>query len=166
MLTLNLGQILLLIGEVTEDVRLMVFGLFVFGLGIGPLGVAQETIIVRFFRTHGLGVPMALGLVGGKVASFISARTSYPLSERYGRHAPFYVATFIAGISVIVNLIYISASKWLIRSTGTRLEASEIQKEGRNISLSLSEVQALDAVVEKRKVKLSEVTRLDDVFWT
>jgi hypothetical protein len=156
----------LLIGEVTEDVRLMAFGLFVFGLGIGPLGVAQETIIVRFFRSHGLGVPLAVGLVGGKGASFISARTSYPLSERYGRHAPFYVATFLAGLSVIVNLVYISASAWFVRSTGTRLEASEIQKEVRNIPFSVSEAQALREVAERRKVKLGEVTRLGYVFWT
>jgi hypothetical protein len=160
------GQILLLIGEVKEDVRLMAFGLFIFGLGIGPLGVAQETIIVRFFRSHGLGIPLALGLVGGKGASFISARTSYPLSERYGRHAPFYVATFLAGLSVVVNLIYISASKWFIRSTGTRLEASEIQEQAKTIQLSLSEAQALKEVVERRKVKLGEVTKLDYVFWT
>ena len=160
------GQILLLIGEVSEDVRLMAFGLFVFGLGIGPLGVAQETIIVRFFRGHGLGVPLAIGLVGGKGASFVSARTSYPLSEHYGRHAPFYVATFLAGLSVIVNLVYISASAWFIRSTGTQLEASEIRKEARNISLSLSEAQALKKVAEKRKVYWRDVTKLDYVFWT
>jgi len=40
---------------------------------------------------------------------------------------------------------------------GYQTRGFEIQKEGRNISLSLSEVQALDAVVEKRKVKLSEL---------
>src|ERR1700683_2982631 len=159
------GQILLLIGEITEDVRLMAFGLFVFGLGIGPLGVAQETIIIRFFRSHGLGVPLAIGLVGGKGASFVSARTSYPLSERYGRNSPFYVATFLAGLSVIVNLVYISASKWLIRSTGTQLEASEIRAEARNNALSLSEAEALNKVAAKRRVKLGEITKLDDVFW-
>lgn len=166
MLILSPGQILLLIGEVAENVRLMAFGLFVFGLGIGPLGVAQETIIVRFFRSHGLGVPLALGLVGGKGASFISARTSYPLSERYGRHAPFYVATLLAGLSVVVNLVYISASKWFIRSTDTRLEAYEIQEEARDMTLSLSEAQAMKEVAERRKVKIGEVTRLDGVFWT
>jgi MFS family permease len=161
----HLGQILLLIGEVTESLRLMAFGLFVFGLGVSPLAVVQETIIVRFFRSHGLGVSMALGLVAGKGASFVSARTSYPLSERYGRDAPFYVATCLAGLSVIINLMYILTSKWLIRSTGVKLEASEIQEEARNGSLSLSEARALQKVAEKRRVDLKEVTKLDDVFW-
>lgn len=144
----------------------MVFGLFIFDLGIGPLSVSQETIIVRFFGNHGLGVPMALGLVGGKGASFISARTSYPLSEHYGRHTPFYVATSLAGLSVIINLVYVSASKWFIRSMGTRLDASEIYTEARDVLLSISEAQALRAVAERRKVKLGEITRLDLVFWT
>jgi hypothetical protein len=143
----------------------MTFGLFTYGLGVSPLAVVQETIIVRFFESHGLGVSLALGLVAGKGASFVSARTSYPLSEQFGRHAPFYVATFLTAFSVVVNLVYISASKWLIQGTGTRLEASEIREEARQRSLSLSEAQALAKVVEKRKVKLREVTKLDDVFW-
>lgn len=160
-----LGQILLLIGEVTENLRLMAFGLFIFGLGVSPLSVVQETIIVRFFRSHGIGVSMALGLVAGKGASFVSARTSYPLSERYGTHAPFYVATGLAGLSCIINLGYISASKWIIRSTGAELEAFEIRERAKNDTLSLSEAQALKKVAEKRRVNLREITKLDDVFW-
>jgi MFS family permease len=164
-LTSNPGQFLLLIGKVTENLRLMAFGLFIFGLGVSPLAVVQETIVVRFFRNHGLGVSMALGLVAGKGASFVSAHTSYPLSERYGPNAPFYVATLLAGVSVAINLVYISVSKWLIQSTGTQLEAAEIREEARNDSLSLSEAQALNQVAEKRRVQLREVTKLDDVFW-
>ncbi|KAF7969337.1 hypothetical protein HWV62_27661 [Athelia sp. TMB] len=160
------GQVLLLSGEVTEDIRLMTFGLFVFGLGVSPLAVVQETIIVRFFRSHGLGISMALGLVAGKGASFVSARTSYPLSERYGRHAPFYVATFLAGLSVAVNLVYISASKWLIQSTGTQLEASEIEQQlAKDPNITLTEAQALEKVASKRRVKLGDVRKLDGIFW-
>ena len=83
---------------------LMTVGLFIFGLGISPLAVVQETIIVRFFKSHGLGVSMAFGLIAGKLASFISARTSYPLTERFGSHAPFYISMFLALLSVFVNL--------------------------------------------------------------
>ncbi|KAJ7786343.1 hypothetical protein B0H16DRAFT_28038 [Mycena metata] len=45
----------------------MAAGMFIFGLGVSPLAVVQETIIVRFFKSHGLGVSMAFGLVVGKV---------------------------------------------------------------------------------------------------
>ncbi|KAH7930998.1 MFS general substrate transporter, partial [Leucogyrophana mollusca] len=160
------GQALLLIGEMQEDVRLMAFGLFVFGLGVSPLAVVQESIIVRFFKSHGLGVSMALGLVAGKGASFVSARTSYPLSERYGRHAPFYASTILTAFSFIINIIYLFASKWLVRGSGTVLEASELEDEARRRSVySLSEAQALERVARKRRVNLADVPKLGDVFW-
>lgn len=164
-LTCIAGQALLLIGEVRENIRLMAFGLFVYGLGVSPLAVVQETIIVRFFKSHGLGVSMALGLVAGKGASFLSARTSFPLAESYGRHAPFYVATFLTGLSVVINIVYISVSKWLVRETGVRLEASEIEEEARHASLSFSQARALEKVAAKRRVNLKEIIHLDDVFW-
>jgi hypothetical protein len=160
-----LGLMLLLVGEIVTNVRLMAFGLFIFGLGVSPLSVVQETIIVRFFKSHGLGVSMAVGLVAGKATAFVSARTSYPLSERYGIHAPFYVATFLAGLSVTINLVYIWASKRLMRSTVIRIGASEIHEDARHHSLSLSEARALEKVTAKRSVNLGEVTKFDDVFW-
>ena len=105
----------------------MTLGMFIFGLGVSPLSVVQESIIVRFFKNHGLGLSMAFGLVVGKASSFLSARTSYPLSEHYGPRAPFVVATFLAFLSFMMNLVYLSASKWLVQSSGTELEASELR---------------------------------------
>ncbi|KAF7791842.1 hypothetical protein EIP86_002866 [Pleurotus ostreatoroseus] len=169
-----LGQLCLLVGNLSGSVRLMAFGMFVFGLGVSPLAVVQESIIVRFFKSHGLGVSLALGLVAGKGASFISARTSYPLAEKFGPHAPFFAATGLAGLSFIVNLIYLFASKWLVRGAGAELEASELEAEAehhavehsRNGSLqSLSEAEALKEVAKKRVVRLKDITRLGDVFW-
>ena len=152
----------------------MALGMFVFGFGVSPLAVVQETIIVRFFKSHGLGVSLALGLVAGKGASFISARTSYPLSQRFGPHAPFYVSAGLAGMSFCINLVYLSASKWLVRGAGAELEASEINAEAdhqerehrRSGSLqSLSEAEALKEVAKKRMVRLGDITKLGDVFW-
>lgn len=143
----------------------MAFALFIFGLGVGPLAVVQETIIVRFFQSRGLGVSMAVGMVAGKAAGFLAVRTSYPLTTRYGVHSPFIVATFLAGLSFTVNLVYMWSSKWLVRSTGTRIEASEIQQEARNGLLLLSEAQACGQVAAKRRVKLSDIAKLDNVFW-
>ncbi|OBZ79613.1 Major facilitator superfamily domain-containing protein 1 [Grifola frondosa] len=163
-----LGQAFLLIGNLSNSVRLMTFGMFIFGLGVSPLAVVQETIIVRFFRSHGLGVSLALGLVAGKGASFVSARTAYPLSQRFGPHAPFYAATLLAALSFIVNLVYLFASKWLIRGAGAELEASELHAEAHSRSgsiMSLSEAEALKEVANKRMVYLRDITKLGDVFW-
>ncbi|KAG6885279.1 hypothetical protein C0993_003710 [Termitomyces sp. T159_Od127] len=147
------GQLLLLLGDICENVRLMVLGLFIFGLGVSPLAVVQETIIVRFFKSHGLGVSMAFGLIAGKGASFIAARTSYPLTECCGPRAPFYAATLLAAISVVINLIYITASKWLIDGAGAELEATDIAEEAQTrLVANVSEAQALQKVAEKRKV--------------
>ncbi|RDB29567.1 60S ribosomal protein L15 [Hypsizygus marmoreus] len=160
------GQLLLLIGDIWGDVRLMVLGLFVFGLGVSPLAVVQETMIVRFFKSHGLGVSMAFGLIAGKGASFMSASTSYPLTERFGPRAPFYVATFLAGLSVVVNLVYVAASKWLVDGAGAELEAPDIREEAHaRLMSNISEAQALEKVAAKRRVNLPQITKLGDVFW-
>ncbi|KAF8642248.1 hypothetical protein AX16_009523 [Volvariella volvacea WC 439] len=161
-----LGQLLLLLGDIAGNVRLMALGLFIFGLGVSPLAVVQETIIVRFFKSHGLGVSMALGLIAGKGASFVAARTAYPLSKMFGSRAPFYVATALATLSMVVNLLYIAASKWLIDGAGAELESVDIAEEARRRAIaSMTEAQALERVAEKRRVKIREITKLGDVFW-
>ncbi|KAJ3508937.1 hypothetical protein NLJ89_g5485 [Agrocybe chaxingu] len=161
-----LGQIFLLLGDIWGNIRLMALGLFTFGLGISPLAVVQETIIVRFFKSHGLGVSMAFGLIAGKGASFVAARTTYPLTEHFGTRAPFFVATCLAALSVFVNLLYISLSRWLIDGAGAELEVPDISDEARRRqSVSISEAHALEKVAEKRKVHIRQVTKLGDVFW-
>lgn len=165
-LTISKGQVLLLFGETHQSVRLMALGLFIHGLGLSPLAVVQESIIVRFFYSHGLGKSMAMGLVAGKCASFLSARTSYPLSVTFGRHAPFYVSTALAGFSFIINLVYMLASHWLIIGSGITLEASEVRHEARRRAVySIPEAMVLERVSKKRRVSLKEVPLLGDVFW-
>jgi MFS family permease len=162
-----LGQICLLCGDLWKNPALMTIGLFIFGLGVSPLAVVQETIIVRFFKSHGLGVSMAFGLIAVKSAAFVSARTSYPLTQRFGSHAPFYLSTFLALLSVLVNVVYIASSRWLIDGAGAELEAPDISEEAqRRLAINLSEAQALKKVAEKRKVHLRQIANLGDVFWT
>lgn len=144
----------------------MTFGMFIFGLGVSPLAVIQESIIVRFFKNHGLGLSMALGLVVGKASSFIAARTSYPLSETFGPRAPFIAATSLAALSFFMNLVYLSASRWLVTSSGTELEASELRREARALTgEDMSEAEALKQVAKKKSVHLRDITKLGDVFW-
>lgn len=144
----------------------MAFGMFVFGLGISPLAVVQESIIVRFFRGHNLGTSMAIGLVVGKAASYVSARTSFALADTFGRHAPFYVATSLALFSFVVNLVYLWVSRWLIEETGTELEASEMEREARRVSVyDAMEAEALERIALKRRVHLTDLLEMDSVFW-
>ena len=88
--------------------------------------------------------------MAGKGASFISARTSYPLSQ-WSPNAPFYVSTAATGFSFAINLVYISISKWLIRET----EDPELR----------AEAQVIQQVAEKRRFKMKEVFNLGDVVW-
>lgn len=148
------GQLILLWGELAGSVKTMLFGMFIFGLGISPLAVIQETIIVRYFKNHGLGLSLALGLVAGKGASFISARVAFPLSQ-WSPHAPFYASTFLAGFSFIVNLFYLWYEKWIAGEIG-----AEAEDAGR-----LSEQEALHEVSEKRKVRLGDLLNMGDIFW-
>lgn len=144
----------------------MALGLFVFGLGVSPVSVVQETIIVRFFKTRGLGVTMAMGLFAGRAASFLAARTAYPLSEHLGPRAPFYVATILGGFSVIANLIYISLSRRLIALEGAGLDSAGINSvRRRRFSANIDESGALKAVVEKRQVQIHQIVRFGDIFW-
>ena len=107
----------------------------------------------------------ALGLVAGKGASFVSARTSYPLSQ-WSVNAPFYVSTAAAGFSFIINLVYISISKWLIREAGAELEDSELCMEAKRRSVvSMTEAQVIQRVADRRRFKVREVFKLGDVVW-
>ncbi|KAM5535449.1 hypothetical protein V8D89_010971 [Ganoderma adspersum] len=164
-----LGQATLLVGHLWNSVRIMTLGMFIFGLGVSPLAVVQETIIVRFFKSHGLGVSLALGLVAGKGASFISALTSYPLSQRFGPSAPFFASATLTAFSFTINLVYVFAAKWLVRESGTELEASELHAEAHSRALATSgissEAEALKEVAKKRMVNLRDITKLGDVFW-
>ena len=164
-----LGQLILVLGDITENIALMAVGLFVFGLGVSPLAVVQESIIVRFFASHGLGISLAFGLIAGKGASFVSARISYPLSEAYGPHAPFVLATLLALFSFGINLVYLTCSAWFARGTGVELDAHELEQERRRRKLTLGErmtsTEAMKTVAAKKVVHLVDLKLFGDVFW-
>jgi hypothetical protein len=131
------------------------------------LAVVQETIVVRFFRRHGLGVSMALGLIAGKASSFVAARTSYSLTEYFGSSAPFYVATVLTGFSVGVNLVYIACSRWLVDGAGAELEAPDLMHDARQTARTdTAKSLALKETAEKRKVRIAEIANLGDLFWS
>ena len=77
-----------------------------------------------------------------------------------------FVATSLAGLSVVVNLIYIACSKWLVDGAGAELEAPDIHEEAhRREPIDISEAQALEKVAKKRHVDIRQVVKLGDAFW-
>ncbi|ORX33514.1 major facilitator superfamily domain-containing protein [Kockovaella imperatae] len=100
-----LGQLILLLGVATSHLVLMSIGLFIFGLGLTPLMVVQETLLSHLSASHHLGFSLALGLVSGKSASFLSSIVSLPLADKYGDTAPFIVAVALCIVSFVINLI-------------------------------------------------------------
>ena len=108
--------------------------------------------IVRYFSNHGLGVSLALGLVAGKGASFLSSITSYPLSDRYGTRGPFIVSTSLAGLSFAVNILYLIFH--------ARLHPAAVSDSSHK-----SDEAAAERVIQRRKVKLMNLSKLGDVFW-
>jgi MFS family permease len=133
------GQIILLLGVLTSHIVLMTFGLFVFGLGVTPLAVVQETLVSRLAPSNHLGMSLALGLVLGKLASFVSSLVSLPLADGYGDTAPFGLSVLLCAASFAGNMARL-AFGW-----------------GRDAGEGM--------VKEKRKFSWSGVSRLGDVFW-
>lgn len=111
-----------------------------------------------------MGVSLAIGLIAGKGASFVSARISYPLSQQFGPHAPFVVATLLALFSFGVNLIYLWTSSWLAHNAGIQLEPGEEAAKD-VLGARMTAHEAVNRVSEKRKVRLRDMRRFGDVFW-
>jgi hypothetical protein len=83
-------------------------GLFIFGLGLTPLSVVQESLLSTLAPHKHIGISLALGLVSGKSSSFISSLVSLPLADRYGDVVPFGMAVGLCAISFGGNAIRLS----------------------------------------------------------
>ncbi|KAL1408441.1 hypothetical protein Q8F55_005253 [Vanrija albida] len=134
------GALVLFQGVLHFSIVTMAFGLFLFGLGMTPLMVVQETLIARLSPGGHLGLSLALGLVSGKTASFISALVSLPLAELGGDKAPFLVALLLCAGSFVANLARLGFG-WGAEKT------SDVGPHA------------------KRIVKWDGLSRLGDVFW-
>ena len=107
--SLFLGQLINLFSLYNRNVSGMTFGLCLFGAGISPLALIQETLVVQVFDGSGLGLAVALGLVLGKASSFVAAltTTSLALHTSQGYHTPFIISTSLTLLSVILNYIFV-----------------------------------------------------------
>lgn len=143
-----------------QSVGGMVFGLLVFGLGIAPLAVVQESIIIGFVsasNTAGsMGRALAIGLVLGKFSSWAASVAAQPL-ENISPRAPFLVATSLSMMSFLGCFIYWAVEKW---SLAPMLAASSGGEAGAG---------AVPHRVSKHEIKhiprLDEVEAFSPAFW-
>ena len=79
--------------------------------GISPLALIQETLVVQVFEGERMGLAVALGLVVGKSAAFISSFTTVPLAlyTPLSYRAPFVVATSLTFVSFLLNIVFVVA---------------------------------------------------------
>lgn len=118
---------------------------------------------MRFFHKHGLGISLALGLIAGKCTSFLSAYTSYPLSQAYGPHAPFVVSAMLATLSFAFNIVYLLGANWFTRGAGLAPEAADVQRhldKMKRAGERMTEQEALEKVAAKKNVKLKDLSML------
>ncbi|GAA6011358.1 hypothetical protein JCM10207_008312 [Rhodosporidiobolus poonsookiae] len=112
-----LGQIIVCIaqdgeGGVGGNIGGMVFGLLIFGSGISPLAVVQETIILKHNSSSSklLARSVALGLVLGKTASFAASWSSDRLHSISPR-LPFLTAAGLSLFSFTACVLYAAVER-------------------------------------------------------
>ncbi|CAH1761778.1 169_t:CDS:2 [Entrophospora sp. SA101] len=98
-----IGMIIVTVASWTGEVVSMIIGFMVFGMGLAPLTIVQETIIVQFFQGNGLGFALAVGLIFGRLASFFATILAVPLSlvPPLTYRTPFFVAAFTSVNKII-----------------------------------------------------------------
>ncbi|SCZ93100.1 BZ3500_MvSof-1268-A1-R1_Chr6-2g08461 [Microbotryum saponariae] len=135
-------------GGGVRSVGTMISGLFIFGLGLAPIAVVQESIILRHNTSNSttMARTVAIGLLLGKFVRcsvYISSHKSkYPLSTISPR-LPFIIATFLAMFSFLCCLLYS-----MVERTLPAADPREQLKDDHG-----------------RWVPLSESTLFGDLFW-
>ncbi|GAA5913368.1 hypothetical protein JCM6882_004102 [Rhodosporidiobolus microsporus] len=159
-----LGQIIVCLaqsseGGVSGNLGGMVFGLLVFGAGISPLAVVQETIILKHnsSSSHFTARAVALGLVLGKTASFAAGWSSDRLHSISPR-LPFIVAAALALFSFSACVLYAAIE----RSTSRLLVSSTANNSGDAPSGKHYEHESKHP---PRPLRLSALASFGDPFW-
>ncbi|GAO46011.1 MFS general substrate transporter [Saitoella complicata NRRL Y-17804] len=127
--TLFIGEFIALFGVLMSKIGWLVTGLVVFGMGVSPLALIQETLLVQVFGAHErAGLALAVGLVAGKGTSFIAAETISSMTKSHaGLTTPFAVGTALTALGVGMNITWIV---WSIRRSRAEEERLRIQAFG------------------------------------
>lgn len=107
---LGQGIVVLAQSRVTEGedaVGGMIIGLFCFGLGLSPIAIVQESIILRSngSKSKTVARSVAVGLLFGKTAAFVAACVAEPLAAVSPR-LPFVAAFCMALLSFSACVAY------------------------------------------------------------
>ncbi|CEQ42188.1 SPOSA6832_03984 [Sporobolomyces salmonicolor] len=149
-----LGQIIVCLAQGDDDVvgsnmGGMIAGLLLFGSGISPLAVVQETVILSNNPSGSRFVArsVAIGLVFGKTSSFLAGSSSDWLHSVSPR-MPFIAASGFAALSFAACVIYALMERSLHHSAPSH------------------PTQHSEALEHKhRTLPLSELARFGDPFW-
>ncbi|ORY74289.1 major facilitator superfamily domain-containing protein [Leucosporidium creatinivorum] len=122
------------------DVGGMVSGLLLAGAGASPLSVVQESIILRCSDGHSVAKTVALGLLLGKTASFVSAAVSHPLSQINSR-LPFITAATLSAFSFSACFLYYVLERCLVPQTEDEDERLQHLYHTKGRALRLAELK-------------------------
>lgn len=97
------------LGSLREELKLMVLGRFVFGLGGESIGITSSIILVKWFAGKELSFANALNLSLIRSATVINSILSPRIAEHYGMDKAFgfgFLLTIASFLSLIVlNLL-------------------------------------------------------------
>ncbi|KAK4058496.1 hypothetical protein OIO90_000658 [Microbotryomycetes sp. JL221] len=148
----------------------MILGLFCFGLGLAPIAVCQESIILKQNHSNSKSVArsVAIGLLFGKTAAFIAALTAEPMisiSPRLPFMASFGVALFSFACCVAYNMIEktlptLENNNQLHHDNTYHPIESNLDKSSTNLYKNESKLNLISSLKQ-----ISCSTTFGDLFW-
>jgi MFS family permease len=122
---------------ISSSIWPMYVGRFVFGFGSEAALVAQNAILVRWFRGKELALAFGVALTISRLGTLFSFNTEALIAERLGPSAALWVAAGLCGASMLANLVYVLMDRHAERvlrlteeQAGDRIVLGEIKKLG------------------------------------
>ncbi|GAA5834057.1 hypothetical protein JCM11251_003604 [Rhodosporidiobolus azoricus] len=147
-------------GGESSDLGGMILGLLIFGAGISPLAVVQETIILKHNSASSrfTGRAVGLGLVLGKTASFAAGWSSDRLHS-ISPQLPFITAASLALFSFSACIVYA-----IIERSTSHLIAASAAVSAADESPSTKQLHQRPERAH-RPLRLSAMASFGDPFW-
>ena len=137
--TITLGSVIV---AMSPSFWPMYAGRFVFGYGSEAALVAQNAILVRWFRGKELALAFGVTLTISRLGTLFSFNTAALIAERMGPYTALWVAAGLCALSLLGTLVYVildlrGAAVLGLREeeAGDRIVLGEIKKLGRSFWL-------------------------------